>query len=223
MSYPLPVGGYTFVSDVESAYQQALTLSEDSDIGFLLQVDAEIPEELHDELNCFPPMPYKRTVDDTEWSESFQKPLAEEIGHNASKVSKLVCDLHPKKDYILHHRTLQLYTSIGVKITKVHKVLKFNQSPFLKKFIDVNTANRNKSTSDLEKDFWKLFSNSCFGKMIEQVRDRQRVNVVLSEESSTRLTRKPSCQRVEIIDEGCTLHVMKRTKVYLDRPILTGT
>jgi len=58
--------------------------------------------------------------------------------------------------------------------------------------------------------------------MIEQTRDRQRINLVFNERLSTLLTRKPTYQRVEIIDENCTMHVMRKTKVVLNKPILTG-
>jgi hypothetical protein len=240
MSWPLPIGGYEWADNPDAAYAHALTLDDDSEVGYMLEVDADYPPELHDYFNEFPPLPVKRVIDGEELSESYQQGLA---GSSTGKVGKLVCDLHEKKNYILHHKTLQLYVKLGVEIKAVHRVLKFKQSNFLAKYIHVNTMNRNAALNELFKDFWKLFSNAgmnihpthlegtlitlfflslVFGKMIEQVRDRRRVNIVLDEDSSNRLTRKPTCQRVVIIDENCTLHVMKKLRVHLDKPILTG-
>ena len=96
---------------------------------------------------------------------------------------KLISNIRLKKNYILHYRNLNLYLSLGLKLKKIHCVLTFTKSPWLKSYIDFNTAQRTVARNDFEKDFFKLMNNSVFGKTTENLRNRQKVDLVDQSES----------------------------------------
>ena len=81
------------------------------------------------------------------------KKIADEYRIKVNDVKKLIPNLGDKTDYVLHYRNLQLYLSLGMKLTKIHKVLKFKQSDWMKKYINFNTEKRTNAANSFEKDF----------------------------------------------------------------------
>ena len=68
-------------------------------------------------------------------------------------------------------KNLQLYLSLGMKLTKIHKVLKFKQSDWLKIVINFNTDKRKNAVNSFEKEFF----NSVFGKTMENLREKEQI------------------------------------------------
>ena len=98
--------------------------------GLNLEVDLEYPQELHDIHNGYPLCPEKVKVSNNMLSAC--KKITEKYNISIGLVSKLIPTVRDKKEYVLHYRNLQLYLDLGLKIKKVHRVLKFDQSPWLK-------------------------------------------------------------------------------------------
>ena len=55
--------------------------------------------------------------------------------------------------YVLHNRNLQLYTSLGMRLAKVHRALRFDQSPWMKPCIRMNTGLRKKAAVTLRRTY----------------------------------------------------------------------
>jgi len=82
-------------------------------------------------------------------------------------VKKLIPTLKPKKSYVLHFKNLKLCTRLGLKITKIHPILAFNQSSWLKKYIDFNTEKQKIVESNFEKRFLQIMNNSILEKLLK--------------------------------------------------------
>ena len=150
MSQSLPTGKFKWIKteniDLDS-------YNKDSDRRLLLEVDLECSKELHDIPNDYPVAPEKKTVNKEELSK-YCKRISQVYGISSGKVSKLVTTLYHKEKYIVHYRNLQLYLSLGMKFKKIHRALEFNQSKWLKQYIDFNTQQRTNAKNAFEKDFF---------------------------------------------------------------------
>ena len=120
------------------------------------------------------------------------------------------------------YRNLQLYLDLGLKINKVHRVLEFNQSPWLKQYIDFNTEKRKHAKNSFEKDFFKLMNNSVFGKTMENLRKRVDVRLVTGQKKLDKRTSKPTYVSSKIFNENLmAVHKIKET-LTLNRPAYVG-
>ena len=138
MSQYLPTGGFRWMTQKQIDKIDLAKYKEDSEKGFIAEVDLEYPEELHDLHNDYPLAPEKVKVTEDMLSD-YCKKIVKKYGISTGLVSKLIPTLGKKEKYVLHYRNLKLYTELGLKVTKIHRVLEFNQSLWLKQYIDFNT------------------------------------------------------------------------------------
>ena len=107
-------------------------------------------------------------------------------------------------------------------LTKVHRVLAFQQSCWLKPYIDFNTEKRKQAKNDFEKDFFKLMNNAVFGKTMGNLRKHVDVKLVNDETKAQKLICKPNFHDFRIFNEDLTAIQMRKAKLKLNKPIYVG-
>ena len=218
MSQPLPTGDFKWL-DPEKV--KLFDYDESSKKGIILEVDLKYPEELHDLHNDYPCTPQKMIITDNMLSDYTRK-IKEENSVSSGKVPKLVTTLYDKKKYVIHYRNLQQCLELGMKITKIHRVLEFDQSPWLKEYIDFNTKKRMNTKITFEKEFFKLMNNSVFGKTMENLRNRVNIELVTNEERLNKLSAKPTYVSSKIFNQDLVGVHTKKEKLLLDKPSYVG-
>ena len=161
MIQPLPVDGFDWMEDLSKIDEHFIkNYGEDSDKGYILEVDAGYLKNLHDLHSDLPFLLKRMKID---------------------KCKKLVFNLYDKKDYFVHIRSLKQALNHGLLLKKVHRVIQFNQIAWLKAYIDMNTELRKQAKNDFEKDFFKLMNNTVFGKTMENVRKHRDIKLVTTD------------------------------------------
>ena len=144
MSQKSPVNGFIWENDLSRFVEDSIkNYNENSNVGYILEVDVEHPKKLFGSHEDLPFLPERKKL---------------------VKVEKLVCGIEDKGKQVIHIRALKQALNHGLILKKVHRVIKFNQEAWLQPYIDMNTKLRKEAKNYFEKDFFKLMNNSVFQK-----------------------------------------------------------
>ena len=108
---------------------------------------------------------------------------------------------------------------LGLKVTKVHRVLQFKQEKWLEPYINLNTRLRTPSKNRFEESFFKLMNNSCYGKTIERKRNRVNVKSVKTIEADLENSDEVLLKSINIFDENLIAITNRRGKIYWIRQL----
>ena len=188
MSKPLPTHAFKWIEPNE--------LENWRNYSCILEVDLEYPRSLHDLHNDYPLAPEQIKI---------------------IKVKKYIPNLGDKEKYVLHYKNLEQYERLGLKIKKIYKGIKFEESQWLEKYIALNTKLRTTAANEFKKDFFKLMNNSVFGKTMENIRNRVDIKLVNDKEQAEKLSAKPNFDHCSIFSEELVAIHMKKTKLVFDK------
>lgn len=176
--------------------------------GGVIEADWEYPTELHDGHSDYPLAPDRIEVPDA-WLNPEQR---------ASKrlmLKKLVAHLGPRRNYKCTITMALVLLKFGLKLVRVHRVMAYEQSFFMRDFVQGNSDRRaiaKAAKNDFDIDFFKLMNNSAYGKFGEQVWDRTQTSYIHSESRFNKLVTSGRCLNVQRItdDFACVFCVPER-------------
>ena len=128
----------------------------------------------------------------------------------------------PKEKYVLHYRNLQYYLSEGLILKRVHRILEFKQSAWMKPYIDFNTQKRKEATNEADNNLFKQFSNAVYGKTLENMRKRIKIRIATNEKDFIKYSSRPTY--ISHVKFGKNLLVIheKKELLTLNKPIYVG-
>ena len=200
MSQPLPTTNFRLMSDDDIRDLDITNVQDDSPTGYILEVDLEYPRDLHELHNDYPLAPEKVTL-----TEKCFPRIPNRFQANTFWPKKLVPNLNNKTKYVTHYVNLKLYIRLVMKLKRVHRVLQFDQSPWMKPYIDFNTDKRRQATTDFERDFYKLLNNSVFDKTMENLRNRVNVTLCNDKIKAKKIIALPTFKHAVIINKDLVM------------------
>ena len=166
----LPYNEFEWLKNVDEF--DVMPITKKSPIGYFLEVDLKYFDGLHELHNDYPLAPEKLGVL-SDISSNYCTKIADKYEIKVGDIKKLIPNLANKTNYVVHYRSLHLYLSLGMKLTKIHRVLEFKQSDWMKKYSNFSTEKRMNTANDFEKDFFELIINSVYRKNNEKFRPGQ--------------------------------------------------
>ena len=199
MTQYLPYGNFEWLNNemFDKILNDINLLFNDEYIGYILEVDLLYPMELKDK--------------------HIELPLAPE--HYKNKLSP---NLYSKYKYKTHYKNLKFYIDNGLKLIKIHSILKFSQKPWLKDYIETNTLLRKKTTDESNKNFYKLMNNAVYGKTMENVFNHKNFKLVTSKDKKSIKKHQRKIKNIHIINPDLVLLELSKEIVKFCKPIYIG-
>ena len=165
----LPCCGFKLLSQKEINNFDLDSNSENSQIGYILECDLEYCKELHDSHSDYPLCPDKIEISSNMLSK-YCIEIADKYGIKVGGVKKLIRNLGDKVEYVVHYKNLQYYLSLGMKLVKIHRILSFKQSNWLKSYPNFNTEKIKQSSCEFDENFFKMMINCVYGKSMKNLK-----------------------------------------------------
>ena len=167
----------------------------------MLEVDIEYPKTLHKTHKDLAFLPERRKI---------------------NGIEKLITTLNDKEKYIVQISALKQALNHGLKFKKVHRVIEFRQTDWMRPYIDMNTKLRTEAKNESEKDFFKLMNNAVFGKAMENLRKHRDIKLVVTNARRRKLVSEPNYHACKQFSENLIAIEMRRSHIMMDKQLYLG-
>jgi hypothetical protein len=224
-TYPLPFSNFRWLKKAEREAFDISALRDDESTdgtGFIIECDLRYPKKLHKAHDSFPLAPLTQEISEDMLSPTSKKCYRQIYGKQKYSAKKLCATFLPRKKYVLTHRNLATYVKLGLEVTKIHRVLAFQEKAFIKPYIEKCTSLRQSAKNDFGKRLWKLFVNSVFGKFLERAEDYLNVSFCRQPEKLASMIARPNFHSFKIISKDLVSLFYRPKELFLNKPIHVG-
>jgi len=173
----LPVGNFRFLTPDDIENFDATSIPDDSPTGYIVECDLSYPPPLHQSHSAYPLCPQHVVVERSMISPTVVQ-MHQHAGTKHAPCTKLINDLNDKEHYVTHYKCLKFYLSQGMQLTKIHRIISFSQSAFMRPLIDYCNTQRQNAKTEFDSTLYKLLPNAVFGKTCENLRKRVNLRLV---------------------------------------------
>ena len=166
-------------------------------------------------------MPNKRKINDNELGCREREKSKARSGKLLHRSEKLILDQNNKTEYMVHYRMLKFYVKMGVKVTKIHRVIKFKQDYICSDYIQNNTNKRATAKIEAQKDVRKLMNNSLYGRMCMNPLQFFQSKFLHDEEKIMKSVSKPTFKNITRYRDYSQIEYIKK-KIEYDSPVYVG-
>ena len=214
MIQKLPYKDFQFnTTTTTTTLDTILNTPDDSDYGYYIVCDINYTDTCKDRTEQLALMPDKRKINDNE------------LGYREREKGKTKTEinLRPEKQnkYMVHYRMLKFYVKMGVKVTKIHRVIKFKQYYICRDYIQNNTNKRATAKTEAEKDVRKLMNNSLYGRMCMNPLHFLQSKFLYDEEKKMKSISKSTFKNITRYKDHSQIEYIKK-KIEYDSPVYVG-
>ena len=212
MMQKLPHKDFEFITT--TTLDVILNTPDYSDHGYYIVCDINYTNECKERTEQLALMPNKRKINDKELGYRQRE-------KSKARSKKIILDQNNKTEYMVHYRILKFYVKMGVKVTKIYRVIKFKQDYICRDYIQNNTNKRATAKTEAEKDVRKLMNNSLYGRMCMNplhffqskfLHDEEKIMKSVSESTFKNITRYRDYSQIENI----------KKKIEYESPVYVG-
>ena len=155
----LPSGKFRWLEEDEITSFDIDKIDLEGKYGYIVECDLKYPKKIHDLHSSLPLAPEILEINFEALSPYAKKSLIESDGQKKYKDIKLMATLEKRTNYVCHLKNLKLYVDLGMKLKKIHRVLKFRQKKLIAPYVEMCTLQRQKATNKFHGDLYKKLGN----------------------------------------------------------------
>lgn len=237
-SYSYPCGNLRFIKvepwddaineDPERWLRWKFDMLRSENKGMCVYVDLHEPDDVKKMTDLYPFAPEHRTIHDQyfdadgqlypflqKWSEANE-------GEKMKSFYGLVGTHYDKKEYGVNWLLLEWYMNHGLRVTKVHYWVEYDERDYMAPYIGDNIERRNRTTTEVGKKVHKDKSNAAYGKTFENPLNHEKFVIVRGGEKLEGLLQTANVSTINCIDEKTYVVKLLGERVELDRPTYIG-